>query len=905
MNTPLSPAVWARVSELFDQALDLPASALPAWLDEQERHDPAIGQALRQMLAAHQNQAAKDRLDHGPSLQALPPPDDPMPLAPGMRIGPWRLLSPLGRGGMARVWLAARDDGAYQRDVALKLPLQLRLSNDAARRFERERDILARLEHPHIAHLYDANLADDALPWLAIERVQGMPIDAWCDQQKLDVAQRVQLFLQVLDAVHHAHANGVIHRDLKPSNILVTGQGQVQLLDFGIAALMHDAQGPAMAELTQAGVRAMTPAYAAPEQFGGGAATTATDVYAAGLVLYGLLTGTHPYRTLSDTAAQKELAATQGALRPASQACTPQAAEAMGLSPAALCKRLAGDIDTILLKALQPEPAQRWASVHALAEDLQRHLAGQPVLAQPPSLRYRCGKWVARHRTQVATAGVAAVLVLAGLGVAWWQALAAGEQRERALAAQAANEAGTSFVADLLNDALRSSKPFVAEAWLARAEHMARSSFAQQPDHLAMVLAMVAQRASDWDGHERSRTLVREALGLARNPDLRDQLICSDAYAQAQLGELAPATQRLRALADSPKALPAARACALGHLAFMTGQGGQPASAVALQQQALALADQAGHLAPHLRAAMVARLALFKSESGQGADSDQLFAQALSLLKSGGRERSQAAWGVRNEWAIALSSTGNTLAALPLTQLNLQFAAEDDAGSPLTLYSARNLGISLMTLGRYAQAGQVLDTQLVAATAAGGAVAEMQRAIECDRTLIALRTGQPEAATQAMARADQVPRRASAADKFYDQGCQAARAELHLVRGQPAQTLAIVLPWLAPGTRISPVLEGSARRLAALAYLALGQPAEALAQAERALALARQLQADRPHSWRTGGALTVVALAQSALGQTAAARPAFEQAIVHLKATIDAGHPWLLMAQNGFAALNR
>ncbi|MBT9487584.1 MAG: serine/threonine protein kinase [Rubrivivax sp.] len=929
-TSALTPELWARLSTLLDDALDLPQAARGPWLAALDTQDPATASHLRALLVAHADRQAADRLERGPQLSG-PASDDPAAAAgahglhAGQRVGPWRLMAPVGSGGMATVWRAARADGAYQREVALKLPRQRLLDPAATLRFEGECHILARLEHPHVARLYDAHLYDAhlhdtgddpadshpaALPWLAIEQVDGLPLDRWCEQQRLPVAQRLALFVQVLQAVQYAHSHLVLHRDLKASNILVTPQGQVKLLDFGIATLLHAAEaepGQSARGAAAPSPRLMTPAFAAPEQIESAPLSTATDIYGAGVVLFDLLTGARPYAGPTQTPAELEHAILRGPLWPASQACTAQAATAAGTTLPALRRALAGDIDAILARALQREPAQRYPSAQAFAADLQRHLERRPVHARRPRPGYVLGRFIARHRALVALAalgGVAAVCATAALSVAAWQAQRAQQQTARALAAQAANEAGSAFMADLLNDAMRAGQPIQADEWLARAERMARQSFAGKPDQLAAVLWMVAQRAGDWDGQERSRTLVHEALALAQDRDLRDHLGCEDAYAQAQLGELAAATQRLQTLADKPQALPTARACAMGHLAFMAGQGGHLPEALALQQNAVAQLDQARGVPEHVRAAATARLALFKGQLGQGAESDRLFARALALMADAGRERSQIAWAVRNEWSIALSSAGDSRRALALGQQNLQWMEDGGPYTAKMLYTARGVGLTALAAGQYAEAEAVFDRSLAQARAAGAETPEILRAIECDRVLLATRTGRLDQAAQALARADAVPRRDSATDIFYDRGCRLARAEYDITRGAPAQALAALDTVLADAGASAPPWQWHARVLAARAHLALGQATAARDEAQRALAAAQGLQAGRPHSVRTGAAQLWLGAALAAAGDTAAAATALQQAQQQLQGSVASTHPWLMDAQSRLAALN-
>ncbi|TMH28440.1 MAG: serine/threonine protein kinase [Betaproteobacteria bacterium] len=281
---------WSALSALYEEADALPADALPAWLKrlEEEQH-PLLSQ-LRRMLEAREQLETDDFLGTLPKLAAPAPRE--VVWAAGGRVGPYRLVRPLGEGGMAEVWLAERDDGAFKRQVAVKLPYPRPGRESFAVRFDRERDILASLRHPHIAGLFDAGVTKDGQAWLALEYVEGEPISTFCDSRCLTLRERVTLFRQVLLAVQHAHANLVIHRDLKPANILVTGQGEVRLLDFGIAKLL-EAEGDATpeTELTRQAGRSLTPRYASPEQVTGLPLTIACDVYSLGVVLYELLCG--------------------------------------------------------------------------------------------------------------------------------------------------------------------------------------------------------------------------------------------------------------------------------------------------------------------------------------------------------------------------------------------------------------------------------------------------------------------------------------------------------------------------------------------------------------------------------------------------------------------------------------
>ncbi|AHG88777.1 protein kinase [Gemmatirosa kalamazoonensis] len=427
----ISRGQWQRVERVVDSALGLPTAERTAYLDA-ACDEPWLRAAADEWLRACDD--AEHFLhtplgDAGALLDAAP--HDAEALAPGTRIGPFAVVRELGRGGMGTVYLAERADGQFEQTVALKLIRRGMDTPEARRRFLTERQILARLNHPHIAGLVDGGVSDDGRLWFAMEYVDGTPITRHADDRALGIDARLRLFRDAADAVGHAHRSLVVHRDLKPSNVLVTADGVVKLLDFGIARLLGGDVAPADEPVTRTGVRLLTPEYAAPEQVRGEGVTTVTDVYALGALLYELLTGRRAQPLDRLTPGEMERVVCEVDPPPPSR-----------VAPELVRARLRGDLDAIVLRAMHKDPARRYASADALVEDLRRFAVGLPVQARRDSVGYRAGKFVRRHRVAVAMGAFAGLALVGGLAATLWEARAA--RREAATA-----NAVTGFVVGL------------------------------------------------------------------------------------------------------------------------------------------------------------------------------------------------------------------------------------------------------------------------------------------------------------------------------------------------------------------------------------------------------------------------------------------------------------------------
>ncbi|GMU63795.1 MAG: hypothetical protein AMXMBFR36_00690 [Acidobacteriota bacterium] len=513
-----------RVAVLFGEALDRPPDQRRDFVMTATESETVRREVLSLLDSHARADARAERLD--PELAAaLLGTDRPLADPSGRRIGPYRILRQLGRGGMGVVYLAERADGAWKQRVALKLLPPALASEALAERFLLERRILARLEHPGIARLLDGGVTGDGEPYFVLEYVVGEPLTAWCDRRRAAIDERLRLFRRVCEAVQYAHGRLVVHRDLKPANILVTTAGEVKLLDFGIAKLL-DAEGDAEATaLTRHGLRPLTPGYAAPEQLRGEAITVATDVYALGVVLHELLVGRRPRRSAEPAAPPTRPSAAMVHRDPSAERSATErfdsnaAAHARGTTPERLARRLAGDLDTIVLQALREEPERRYESAQALADDVRRHLEGHPIAARPAGALYVAGRFLRRHRLGVAAAALVALAGAAGLAATTWQARAAA--RERDAARVEAEKLAT--VRDYLVSLFEAADPaeargeeITARQLLIRGIERLEDELVAQPEvrlEMSRVLARVSLQLGEY---EEAGRLLRDALPLAR-----------------------------------------------------------------------------------------------------------------------------------------------------------------------------------------------------------------------------------------------------------------------------------------------------------------------------------------------------------------------------------------------------
>ena len=511
---------WQQVKAVLDGALERTGAERMAFLAATCQGDEELRNEVDSLLAS---EAKAEDFIETPIFRIWK--EDEKPLAEGQRIGAYRIVREAGRGGMGAVYLAERADEEFRRQAAIKLVRRGMDTDEIVRRFRAERQILANLDHPNVARLLDAGTTEDGRPYFVMEWVEGRPIDEYCDAHQLPTRERLELFRKVCSAVHFAHQNLVVHRDLKPGNILVTAEGEPKLLDFGIAKLLASEQEPFTA-LTRVGLRPMTPEFASPEQVRGEAITTASDVYALGVLLYVLLTGHSPYKPAAGDP--------QGLARAICETSPPRPSSVIGRMKEvdrpdgpALRRRLVGDLDNIVLMAMKKEPQRRYASVDQLSNDIGRHLQGLPVAARKDTVGYRAAKFVGRHKLGVGLAA-AVLLLIVGFSITvtllWQQAV---EERRRSVAV-------VKFLEDIFespNPELARGENVTAREVLDQGVQVIQTSLQDQPELRADLMETMGRVYRNMGLQASAKRLLQTSLSLRRQSrDLEDPQVAHNLH---------------------------------------------------------------------------------------------------------------------------------------------------------------------------------------------------------------------------------------------------------------------------------------------------------------------------------------------------------------------------------------
>ena len=664
MSSPSpSPHEWERISELLGDLVELPPDRRASWLHRLLADEPAIGREVESLLRSLESGAerfdASPVLSHYDALVERGAAD-----RSGDEVGGWSLVRLIGSGGMGDVYEAIRVSDDFTKRVAIKMIHAARSSEQLGRRFRQERRILAALNHRNIAALVDGGLTRDGRPFYAMEYVEGSSLLAWCTSQRLNIRQRVQLFRQVCAAVDHAHRNFVVHRDLKPGNILVTTDGTVKLLDFGVAKLLA-ADDPTGEDLTTGQVAAFTPAYASPEQLRGDPVTTASDTYALGLVLYELLTGHHPFRG-------------RGPRRETSDHSVPPPSRVT--ASAGDTRILRGDLDTVVLTALRPQPEHRYRSAEALGEDLRRWLGGLPILARPASSGYRLRRLVLRHRATTAATAVGLIALIAGTLATWLQARVASEERDRARLEAAKATQVTAFIEGVLRaaDPRGQGRDVTIAMALDSAATRARRDLQNQPELQAAVrtsigLTFLGLGRMDEAREELEAALARRrALGLVHEiPASLYNLARADAARGDAVGAESLFVQSLAAYRAQRPVDTLGVAHVLNDLGDVRQYQGELDSALVLQRESLAL-RRASRAPDEEVAASLNNVAVILGQQGHMDQAEPMLREALALItRAKGAKHPDVASGL-NTLAFTVAERGDLVGADSLYRRALQ-----------------------------------------------------------------------------------------------------------------------------------------------------------------------------------------------------------------------------------------
>jgi tetratricopeptide (TPR) repeat protein len=708
MPRAIEPDDWIRLSPLLDELLDLPAPERAARLAALQTADATLAKRLAELLAFANEDTATSG---GPGAERRATLAG-APGGAGRVIGAWTLESSLGAGGMGSVWLARRSDGRFDGVAAVKLPHLALLGPGGRRRFARETKAQARLSHPNIAALKDAGISEEGQPYLVLEHVAGQPIDAHCDERQMGVRERVELVIQTLEAVAHAHGQLVLHRDLKPSNVLVTDDGRVKLVDFGIARLLEAEEGGAAeaAEAADAGQtqRLFTPDCAAPEQVEGSALGTATDVYAAGVLLYLLLAGAHPTALPGATRHQRLQAVLQQDPAPLAEAAARAGADIAarrGQTPGGLAQALRGDLTCIVAQALKKRPAERYPDARALADDLRRHLRHQPVRARPDTPAYRAARFVRRHRGAVAAGLALAFTVLAGAAGTAWQAAHAARQRDHAFVLARRNASLVEFFESMLTQAAQDEHPITVPELLKRSRDFANRAGVDPETDASVLLMLGGITVSLGDAAAASALLADAQRRLdaspSRDPALAAQWGCLQAFVASLQGRRDEAAARFAQALPLAAVDPATHADCLLRRAYVAQNHNDAAGALADAEQALALIRRSPTGTPLAESRALGNVAYGHHLAGHTAQADATYAETLQRLRALGRAETPEAVTFLNNWGIASYAAGDVPRARASYDEALAIAARLAPDTALPFYLLRNRGLALLDLAQH------------------------------------------------------------------------------------------------------------------------------------------------------------------------------------------------------------
>lgn len=872
--TVIDPDRWQALEPLLDEVLELAPEERDGWIEQLSIRSPMLAADLAALLAGED---AADRVGF------LAAPLD-VSLA-GLELGAYRLERPLGEGGMGSVWLAFRADGRFEGKAAVKILNLALLSATGQERFRREGSVLARLSHPGIAKLLDAGLSGAGQPYLVLEYVEGHPIDAFARERRLTQAERIRLVLQVFAAVGHAHAHLIVHRDLKPSNILVTPEGVVKLLDFGIAKLLDGEGGGDRSALTIDGGRVLTPHYAAPEQVRGEPLTTAADVYSLGVLLYLLLSGRHP----------------------TAEGCRTPAESIHALLETEPVRLEVGDLDNILTKALQKSPADRYFTVGAFADDLERYLHHEPVSARAHSVSYRVGKFIRRNRTAVVAGGITAgglicatVFSLAQMRYAQVQRDDARMQRDNALYQERRAGASSGFMELLLQSIAPTGKAYTMQEMLDKARTLLETDYRGDPRFMGRMMVELADHYFELHDRPRELSLLRRAEELAtgsNDPETAAFASCRLAKSAADDGNTEESQRSLnranRYMAMTPVPPVGPRVQCLRAQSALARLMGRTEAALANAREAVALGEASGDTLSFYHLGAVNEVARALHDDGQIRGSLEMTQKLIGILDRLNRGHTLTMVVERYNEAALLSRLGEKRRAASALARAVELASGMNPEKRVPTYVSLLAGELAGDLGQpdsalatfrhaLAETSERRDTayQVRALSGLSGALIDRGRLREARRYLDELRSVVPE---RLHWRVDGLE-----AHLLYAQGntAEARRRYLDLLISRGFPNRGRSTPYFS-----SMVLDAS--RMA----LGSGDAVAAESLARHALVLARGEGQDETQSGTMGYARVMLARARRAQGDPGTAGEELRRSLGALANGYGPNHPRTLEAR--------
>jgi hypothetical protein len=877
MSTPAAPPTWSDIEPYLDQALDASETERAEWLARLERDQPQIAAALRELLTDRDEIEAKGFLEGSVAVPARES-------MTGVQIGPYTIGSLLGRGGMGEVWLAQRSDGRFEGRFAIKFLEAYAGSAVALDRFRREGRLLGRLAHPHIARLIDAGVSSGGRPYLVLEYLDGERIDRYCELHSLGVEARLRLVLDVLAAVAHAHSNLVVHRDIKPSNVLVGTDGNVKLLDFGIAKLLSaDSSADGDTAPTRLEDVALTPEYAAPEQMLGETASTATDVYQLGVLLFVLLAGRLPLVTQGAGRAERIKAALDGE--------PPRLSDA---APKSLQKTLRGDLDAIVAKALRKRPQERYATATALAEDVRRYLNHEPVTARADGLSYRARKFVRRYRTAVIGTAAAMLALIAATAFALVQMREAQLQRDQSRAQARRAERQAEFVGLMMSTV--GATPTTAMQLLDAGMQLLDKHYPDDPTFRVTAMQNLAARYDDLGASQQAFAISERAAALAQqldDPQLIARTQCSLAGGESYRGNTERGLEHLAsgraALARLASADPLTLETCLESQSVVADAQGNSAEAIRLGEEAVAVLEQAGETHSVEYSSLLGDVADYYKQIGDNLKGFDYIERSLAAAERNGQGDTDSATTQIHNLASSLLGFGETKQAC--ARESELIARMQSSGREVIAAMAGLYATCLTKLGQHAEALTWSDRAV--AIADKGIVVSLRMYSRTARARVLVALARFSDATAELDRVVTLGKKDEVAVHIYLERAQIMRAQLQLIQGRPNDAAATLDPLLAQLR--SP--DGNAVLNLPLALLVAGRIALAQGRDSQAADLARQSLAgyktrarDPDHSADVGDASLLLAQSLAGMNDREGSHQAAQQAYVSLAYSLGEDH---------------